>query len=85
MAAPLDSAAADSVRHTGWTQSKGALTGGVIGVAAGLLGAYAVRHEISGRLSGFMLKGATMFGALGVVLGSLAGAEAEGKGGGGTP
>jgi hypothetical protein len=78
MAAPADLAATDSVRHTGWTQSKGAVAGGMIGVVAGLLGAFALRRDVYSS-SGLYLKGATLFGALGVVLGSLAGAEAEGK------
>ncbi len=79
MAAAVDSAAPDSVRHTGWTQSKGAAVGGVVGVLAGLLGAYALRQDVYSS-SDLYLKGAAMFGALGVVLGSLAGAEAEAEG-----
>ncbi|MGN6392829.1 MAG: hypothetical protein ACTHM9_11365 [Gemmatimonadales bacterium] len=66
------------MHHSGWTQSKGALAGGMIGVVAGLLGAYAVRKDVYSS-SELYLEGATLFGALGVVLGSLAGAEAEGK------
>jgi hypothetical protein len=69
--------AADSLRHTGWTQGNGALAGGMIGVVAGMLGAFALRHDASGSYSMLLLKGATMFGALGVVLGSLAGYDAE--------
>jgi hypothetical protein len=48
----------------------------MIGVVAGLLGAYALRKYAGSTL---YLKGAALFGGLGVVLGSLAGAEAEGK------
>ena len=77
-AARTDSAAADSVPHIRWTQANGALVGGMIGVVAGLLGAYALRNDVYSS-AGLYLKGATVFGALGIALGSLAGAEAEGK------
>lgn len=50
----------------------------MIGVVAGLLGAFALRRDVYSS-SGLYLRGATLFGALGVVLGSLAGAEAEGE------
>jgi len=78
MAAPVDTAAPDSAHRTRWTQSNGAAVGGMVGVIAGLLGVYALRKDVYSS-SGLYLKGAVMFGALGIVLGSLAGAEAEGK------
>jgi hypothetical protein len=78
MAVAVDSVPSDSVRHTGWTQSNGAAVGGMVGVVAGLLGVFALRNDVYSS-SDLYLKGAVLFGALGVVLGSLAGAEAEGK------
>lgn len=65
----------------GWTQSKGATIGGVIGALAGMgAGLWKCRNfgAYSGTsCGGDMAWGAALFGGLGLLLGSVAGADAE--------
>jgi hypothetical protein len=77
--------AADSASRTlpseGWSASKGATVGGVIGVLLGVSGGlWKCRNygAFSGRsCGGDMAWGAVLVGGLGMLLGSLAGADAE--------
>ena len=76
--------AADSTRNLaseGWTASKGATVGGVIGVLLGMSGGLWKCHNF-GAFSGTgcggdMAWGAVLVGGLGLLLGSVAGADAE--------
>jgi hypothetical protein len=75
-------APSDSTQSQGWTQSKGALAGGLIGAAAGAAAGYwACQRFSSGGAdrgcSGNALWGGALFGALGLLLGALAGHDAE--------
>jgi hypothetical protein len=74
----------DSTRNlasTGWTQSKGAAAGGVFGALAGMMAGIWVCHQFGGSgdsgCGANMVWGGALLGGLGLVLGSLAGAEAE--------
>ena len=77
--------AADSTARNlaseGWTASKGATVGGVIGVLLGISGGlWKCRNfgAFSGTgCGGDMAWGAVLVGGLGMLLGSLAGADAE--------
>jgi hypothetical protein len=65
----------------GWTEAKGATVGGVIGALAGM-GAGLWKCHSSGAYAGSscggdMAWGAALFGGLGLLLGSIAGADAE--------
>jgi len=69
-------------RIQGWTQSRGAAAGAAIGILAGVVGGYWKCHNFGssgggGGCGGDMLMGAAAVGALGLVLGSIAGADAE--------
>jgi len=77
--------AADSTRRNvgseGWTASKGAAAGGVIGVLAGMAaGLWLCRYrEVpAGRSCGTDVpRGAALLGGLGLLIGAVAGADAE--------
>jgi hypothetical protein len=75
-------AQSDSTQPKGWTQSKGALAGGVIGAVAGAAAGYwaCQRFGPGGAdhgCTGNALWGGAVFGALGLLLGALAGHDAE--------
>jgi hypothetical protein len=75
-------ASSDSTQSRGWTQSKGALAGGLIGAVAGAAAGYwACQRFGSGGAdhgcTGNALWGSALFGALGLLLGALAGHDAE--------
>ena len=78
-------AAADSTRPTlapeGWTQSTGAAAGGVVGVLAGLaIGLWRCRplETFTGRNCGRDVpRAAALLGGLGLLVGWIAGADAE--------
>jgi hypothetical protein len=75
-------APSDSTQSKGWTQSKGALAGGLIGAVAGAAAGYWACHRFGPggadhSCTGNVLWGGAMFGALGGLLGALAGHDAE--------
>ena len=68
--------------NEGWTQSKGALVGGGVGAFAGMAGGLWVCRRFGssgagGGCVGDAMWGAAVFGALGLLLGALAGHDAE--------
>lgn len=79
--APVVAVRSDSTHATGWNRSKGAAVGAVVGALAGAFAGHWVCQQYGTNgpesCAGSTVWGATLFGTLGLLLGALAGADAE--------